>query len=76
MAKVPYPKCNNCKFVIDDLDMDTFYSVGIRAYNKKGLSKMSNLVSIKPKYKKNVKKESKPTQKPENIVKNEYCLNI
>tara|TARA_E500000178_G_C17013067_1_gene751503 strand:+ start:1104 stop:2432 length:1329 start_codon:yes stop_codon:yes gene_type:complete len=76
MAKVPYPKCNNCKFVINDLDMETFYSVGIRAYNKKGLSKMSNLVSMKPKYKQNIKKQSAPTQPPENIVRNEYCLNL
>ena len=56
MSKVPFPECKDCKFVVDELDLDTYYSVGIRAYNKKGLSKMSNLVSMKPKYKKNIKK--------------------
>ena len=53
VSKVPYPKCSKCKFTITELDENTFYSVGIRALNKAGLSDMSNIVSVKPQYKSN-----------------------
>lgn len=50
---VPFPKCRNCFHVIDGLEPNETYSVGIRAYNsldgKGSLSKMSNIETFKPK---------------------------
>ena len=45
---VPFPKCDDCVHVIDNLNIKETYSVGIRAYNKFGLSKMSNIESFVP----------------------------
>jgi len=45
---VPFPKCEDCVHVIDNLTITETYSVGIRAYNKFGLSKMSNIESFVP----------------------------
>ena len=61
MSKVPFPRSKKCKHIITDLDEDIFYSVGIRAYNSGGLSKMSNIVSLKPKYKSLEKPRSQKT---------------
>ena len=48
---VPFPKCRNCFHVLDGLEPNETYSVGIRAYNsldgKGSLSKMSNIETFK-----------------------------
>lgn len=50
---VPFSKCRNCFHVLDNLDPNETYSVGIRAYNSLGgkgsLSDMSNIETFKPK---------------------------
>jgi len=73
MSKVPHPNCTDCKYVIDNLDKDVYYSVGIRAFNKKGLSKMSNIVSMKPIYKGNKAPVQVPTRAPDKKETYEYC---
>jgi len=77
MSLVPYPNCKKCSYVIDNLDENTYYSVGIRGYNKEGLSRISNLISFIPKFK------MKPLNNSENPINKssdeepiiEYCDN-
>jgi len=77
MSLVPYPNCKKCSYVIDNLDENTYYSVGIRAYNKEGLSRISNIISFIPKFK------MKPLNNSINPINNgederpiiEYCDN-
>lgn len=73
LSKVPYPKCAKCKFTINNLDEDTFYSVGIRALNKAGLSDMSNIISIKPQYKSTDTPDNTPTQRPTRQTVHVFC---
>ena len=69
---VPFPKCEECVHVIDELDEEETYSVGIRAYNKFGVGKMSNIKTFTPVFKLN--KDSKdikpPTKMPTKIEYN------
>ena len=50
---VPFSKCRNCFHVIENLDPNETYSIGIRAYNSHGgrgsLSEISNIETFKPK---------------------------
>jgi hypothetical protein len=54
---IPFPKCRNCFHVLDNLDPNETYSVGIRAYNSYGgigaLGEMSNIETFKPKLERN-----------------------
>ena len=66
ISMVPFPKCEECTHVIDELDSNETYSVGIRAYNSLGLSRMSNIESFVPKYNFKSSKEIKaPIKLPE-----------
>ena len=60
LSMVPYPNKKKCSYVVDKLSEDELYTVGIRAYNNKGLSKLSNLISTKPVYKTQLE-EDNPT---------------
>lgn len=72
LSMVPYPKCKKCSFVVDNLNEDEFYSVGIRAYNNKGLSKLSNIISVQPKYKIKIK-APEPTESNDTKETIHYC---
>ena len=74
LSMVPYPNCTKCSFVVDNLKEDEFYSVGIRGYNKNGLGRISNLVSMLPKFKVNPEKVPTATNPPvQNVSTNHYC---
>ena len=73
MSMVPFPKCEACVHVINDLDEETTYSVGVRAYNNLGLSRMSNIMTFQPKFKLNPKPVPPPSNEPE--VAYNYCNN-
>ena len=45
---VPFPKCEECVHILDNLDPEETYSVGVRAFNNLGLSQMSNIETFKP----------------------------
>tara|TARA_B100000575_G_C23105830_1_gene638292 strand:- start:252 stop:944 length:693 start_codon:yes stop_codon:yes gene_type:complete len=42
-------KCTNCSHIIDNLDEDEVYTVGVKAYKNNNLNSMSNLITFKPK---------------------------
>lgn len=72
---VPFPKCEECVHIIDDLDKDETYTVGVRAYNKIGLSRMSNLESFNPVA---TFKEAKNIKSPKiipNVTEYHFCKN-
>ena len=70
---VPFPKCEECTHIINDLHSNETYSVGIRAYNKLGLSLMSNIESFIPKLDfKSPKQIIKPPKLPD-LDKYEFC---
>jgi hypothetical protein len=74
LSMVPYPNCKKCSFVVDNLKEDEFYSVGIRGYNKNGLGRISNIVSMLPKFKVNPEKVPTATNPPvQNVSTNHYC---
>ena len=63
---VPFPKCQECVHIVDELDSKETYSVGIRAYNNLGLSRMSNIETFIPKYNfKSARNIVKPIKLPE-----------
>lgn len=68
---VPFPKCEECVHILDNLDPEETYSVGVRAFNNLGLSQMSNIETFKP-YKTFNKKVTKILDN--NLVKKEYVL--
>lgn len=74
MSMVPFPRCESCVHVINDLDEETTYSVGIRAYNNLGLSRMSNIMTFQPKFKLNPKPVPPPSNDEPEITYN-ICNN-
>ena len=44
----PDPKCQSCSYVVKNLENDVYYSFGVSAVNSKGMSKLSNIVTIIP----------------------------
>ena len=70
---VPFPKCKECVHVIDGLDENETYSLGIRAYNSKGLGKMSNIMTFKPKFKFGEPEEITPPQDPPANIQYNMC---
>ena len=70
---VPFPKCEECIHVIDELDPEETYSVGIRAYNKLGLSRMSNIESFIPKFNFKSAKTIKAPMKLPPISEYNFC---
>ena len=75
LSMVPYPNCTKCSFVVDNLKEDEFYSVGIRGYNKKGLGRISNIVSMLPKFKANPVKVPLATNPPSKAVTEHHFCN-
>jgi hypothetical protein len=73
LSMVPYPTCSKCSFVVDNLNEDEFYSVGIRAYNNKGLGRISNIVSMQPKFKKNPPTAPMATSAPAQVTQTHFC---
>ena len=70
---VPYPKCEECVHIIDELDSEETYSVGIRAYNKLGLSRMSNIEAFIPKFNFKSSKTIKAPMKLPPISEYNFC---
>lgn len=70
---VPFFNCDNCVHVIDNLDKNETYTIGIRAYNSKGLGAISNLITFKPKI--NIKKTAyKEPDPPINLPEQKYLF--
>ena len=44
----PDPKCQSCSYVVKNLENNVYYSFGVSAVNSKGMSKLSNIVTIIP----------------------------
>ena len=70
---VPFPKCEECVHIIDELDMNETYSVGIRAYNKLGLSLLSNIETFIPVAKFRSSKKIKAPKIIPNMTEYHFC---
>ena len=74
ITMVPFPTCEDCVHILDGLDKDTLYSVGIRAYNKKGMSDMSNIVTFKPQKNMKPKEFKLPQPKAISEIETKYSF--
>ena len=74
ITMVPFPSCEDCVHILDGLDRDTLYSVGIRAYNKNGMGEMSNILTFKPQKNMKPKEFTLPEPKPIGKIETEYSF--
>ena len=74
ITMVPFPSCQECVHILDELDRDTLYSVGIRAYNKNGMSDMSNILTFKPQKDMKPKEFLLPEPKPISEIQTKYSF--